>query len=238
MNKMQQIKAAAARNLVNYSGLGLGAGNEYGMVKRGGYFGYDGSTDEFVNFDGDQKGSNFANEVNTHRSFQFTFDTSTATADFEVILFPSIYPSSGVLIAGDGAVGGGVTGFQPVTFNAAPTPLRFMQEWVKHFPSRVTGLKINSTNQLQHGTTLDLYPKNPWRKATQPRTIFLEHHTNEYKNQLTLSTIKEQFQLDGKTELRMKLMQDTVATVTIFFGAVMDNAEALRKKAQAAGADA
>lgn len=229
----------ANQALVNYGGGGAGA--EYAMIRpgRGNYYGYDGSLDEFVNFDGEANGGqNFANEINTHRSFQFTFDTTDAAADVEVILFPSIYPSTGVLIAGDGQVGGGNTGFEPVTFSALPQSLRFMQEWVKHFPSRVTGLQLNSTNQLQHSVTLDLYPKNPWRKATQPRTIYLSHHINEYKNQLTISTIKEQFQLDGKTELRMTLKQNTTGTITMYFGAVMDQAEALKKKAAAAGASA
>ena len=75
---MEQIKNRAGQ-IVNYAGPGA----------KKGYYGYNGSRDEFVHFDG---ANAFPGEVNTDRTFEITFDTTIDGADIEVILFPSIYP--------------------------------------------------------------------------------------------------------------------------------------------------
>lgn len=231
---LQDIKKRAGQ-IANYSGQGAKGNREYGMTKKG-YYSYNGSMDEFVHFDGAQNGQAFSDEINTHRTFEVTFDTTADGNDIEVILFPSIYPSTGLLIAGDGAVGGGGTGFDTVSFTGSPQPLRFMQEWLKNFPTRVVGMKLTCGNELQHSNTASLYPKNPWREAVEPRTLRFSHHSNEYKEQLTITTIKEQFQLDPKTEMRIRLKGETTGTLTFFFGAVLDSSEALKVKAAVAGA--
>jgi hypothetical protein len=209
-----------------------------GVINRnspGNFANYNGQRDPFVHFTG-EVGGGFDNEVGTGKAFALTFDTSTAVADQEVILFPSIAPSAGLLIAREGAVGGGATGFQPATFTGDPTSFTGLQNWVERFPSRVIGMQLSCSNQLQHGVAMDVYIKNPWRKAVEPRTIRFSDHSNEFKNQLTITTIKDGFQADAKTEVRLKLKAATTGTITFYFGATLDTPEALRAKAAASGA--
>jgi hypothetical protein len=202
--------------------------------------GYD---DDFLEFDG--TASSFANEISTGRRFTVTIDNTqgggeTAIAestDKPIILVPSFDPQGGVVVT-DGSqnvssVPGNASFNQLVTVTGIPEKLKALQEWIKLNPVRCLGLKIETTNILQMGKFLTIAPRSPFRKL-ESENIYIQDYKTENQYNDKVATIMRPFQMDGQTDIILNVSKNAITTVTFYFGAALNTAKALRKKANMA----
>lgn len=194
-----------------------------------GFAGYDGYGDDILDFDGQQ--TSFRDEIQTGRRFTIKVDNSAAGAvEQTIIIFPSYAPSSANVIK-DGAflsIGGAslnATG-QPGSINA-------LLNFVFNNPTRCLGFKVQSSHSDQMSKSLLIKPKSPFRSLTD-EPIFLEDYRNEHVFQDKMVTVNRRFQVDNQTELQAVIAAGAVTTFTFFFGATLNTAKGLQKKADRA----
>jgi hypothetical protein len=225
---MAEIESYAHDNLLHYGG----NEEEYGLINQ---YNYTGEGDEFLFFNGE--GHTFKNEISAQRTIVLQFNNPNEE-DEVVNLFPSLSPVEGYLIVSDGNVGGNAfrPGMTPLSFSCNPRKWSFFQQWIKFRPTRITSLKLNCTNQSQHGESITILPCVPWINQSESRSIQFELHSNEMKQQLTITTIKEAFQVDGEQDVLFRIKGGTSGKLTFFVGAVFSPRKALMGKAKMAGA--
>lgn len=221
-NNQRAIQAAADNYLSSFDG--EGAPDDY--------LGYD---DDFLEFDGEA--NSFANEVRTGRRFTIQIDNTQggsseaigASTDKALILVPSFNPSGGSTVTdGSNTVSG-----QAVVVSGVPETLASLQKWIERNPVRCLGLKIEATNVLQMGKFLTISPKSPFRKLESENIYIADYKTeNQYNDKV--ATIMRPFFMDNQTDIILNVSKNSVTTVTFYFGAALNTAKALRKKAAAA----
>jgi hypothetical protein len=224
----REIEAAAEHYLNSFDGGDMSNfdGGDQDLL------GYD---DDFLEFDG--SATSFANEVATGRRFTVTIDNTqgggeaahAASTDKSVILVPSFNPQGGTVLT-DGTVS--ISG-QAVFVTGIPESLVSLQKWIQDNPVRCLGLKIESTNILQMGKFLTIAPKSPFRKL-ESENIYIQDYKTENQYNDKIATIMRPFQLDNQTDLILNVSKNAVTTVTLYFGAALNTAKALRKKANLA----
>lgn len=230
----RQIQAAAEKYLSSFNG------DQSSEFSGDEYLGYD---DDFLEFDGEA--NSFANEVRTGRRFTITLDNMqagdapaiAASTNKNVILVPSFNPSGGFVIVdgGNNVPGANGEAGQNVVVSGIPESLVSLQKWIEKNPVRCLGLKIESTNVLQMGKYLTIAPKSPFRKL-ESENIYIQDYKDERQYQDKVATIMRPFFMDNQTDIILQLAKASITTVTFYFGAALNTAKALRKKAAAANA--
>jgi hypothetical protein len=237
-HSQQDIEAAADQYLNSFNG-----GNDEFSDFSGGSEDLLGFDDDFLEFDG--SASSFANEVATGRRFTITIDNTQGggaqalldSTDKPIILIPSFDPQGGVVVV-DGtnnvsSVPGNASLNQQVIITGIPEKLAALQAWIKLNPVRCLGLKLESTNILQMGKFLTIAPRSPFRKL-ESENIYIQDYKTENQYNDKVATIMRPFQMDGQTDLLLNVSKNSITTVTFYFGAALNTAKALRKKANLA----
>ncbi len=202
--------------------------------------GYD---DDFLEFDGNA--SSFANEMATGRRFTITIDNTQGggeqaildSTDKAIILIPSYDPQGGVVVT-DGvqnvsSVPGNAAFNQLVAVRGVPEKLKALQEWIKSNPVRCLGFKLEATNILQMGMHMTIAPRSPFRKL-ESENIYIHDYKTENQYNDKVASIQRPFQMDGQTDIILNVSKNAVTTITFYFGAALNTAKALRKKANIA----
>lgn len=224
----REIEAAAEKYLNSFDG------NDLSNFDGGSddLLGYD---DDFLEFDG--TATSFANEIATGRRFTITIDNTqgggeaahASSSDKSVILVPSFNPQGGTVLTD----GSNTILTQDVFVTGVPETLVSLQKWIEKNPVRCLGLKIEATNILQMGKFLTIAPRSPFRKL-ESENIYIQDYKTENQYNDKIATIMRPFQLDNQTDLILNVSKNSVTTVTLYFGAALNTAKALRKKANMA----
>jgi len=192
---------------------------------------YTGEGDDFLEFEGSVQ--NFAQEG--HENVQFTIEMVNANAATRTaILFPGYHHLNTTLAAGqmvDGAFNdtGGNAGL--TASSLGEKTIRELLEYLKYVPSRWVAVKINSTLASQIQSDFTITNLNPFKTA-ESRHIRPKTFQNQNVNQDKIITVPVNEQLDFETRVTYPFVGSSTTSLTFFFGARMNQAGALRKKAR------
>ena len=223
-HSQRQIQAAADQYLSSFDG-------------GGDLLGYD---DDFLEFDG--AANSFANEIMTGRRFTVQIDNTqagdapaiAASSDKNIILIPSFNPQGGTVVV-DGAqnIQGTHAAPQELRITGVPETLVSLQKWIERNPVRCLGFKLESTNTLQMGKFLTIAPRSPFRKL-ESENIYIQDYKTENQYNDKVATINRPFFMDNQTDIIFQVSKNSITTITFYFGAALNTAKALRKKAASA----
>lgn len=201
------------------------------------YLGYD---DDFLEFDG--QANSFANEVATGRRFTVTINNMqagdaaaiAASTDKVVTIIPSFDPIAGSVLTDGSNNTPGKNGLnQAVVVSGVPEKLSALQAWIRLNPVRCLGIKLETTNILQMGKFFTIAPKSPFRKL-ESENIFIADYKDERQYNDKVATISRPFQMDSQTDIQLEIAGASITTITFYFGAALNTAKALHRKAKAA----
>ena len=218
-----------AQNLSHFGGDGIEVLNYEGEEM----LGYTGEDDDDLDFDGNIQ--NFSVEGGMEKQFTFTVTNANAAAR-TALIWPGYYISNATL--GPGKL---VTGaFNDVNAAAGLTGASNVEKTIEELhlfllynPSRVIGMTIKSdvANQLQNDIILK--PLDPFKDTesvyVRPKT-FINQNTFQDKT----VTFPCDIQLDEQMKMTYAFIGTSVTTITFFFGATLNKAKSLKKKARRA----
>lgn len=215
---MQEIQRHADATLSNYGGPDL----EYG----GPDLEYDGAYDDFVDFEG--PALSFANEVETGRRVTISISNKAEGAPRQLVTLFASHASTAV-VEGVNSLGG-----VSVTVNGKPKPINNIQAFIKNNPLRCLGFKFDSDNIAQNSEVAIIRPQSPFRNL-EDETIAFDDFTkpSDFRDKMIMVT--RPFQLDDQTDFLFGVAPGTAVNITFYFGAALNKAKALHKKAKAAG---
>lgn len=196
--------------------------------------GYTGDDDDMLDFSGNV--ANFAVEGGIDKQFTFTV-TNAAVANRTAYLWAGYLLGNATLAPGqlvDGAfndINGdvGLTGASNVEKTIAE-----LKQFLLYNPTRLIGMIIKSdvANQIQNDIILQ--PLDPFRGTEsfyiRPKT-FVNQNTFQDK---TVTFPVDNVSLDDQMTMKLSFLASSVTTITMFFGATLNQAKALRKKAKRA----
>ncbi|WP_416437897.1 hypothetical protein [Phnomibacter sp. MR] len=214
---MAEIQRNADAVLSNYGGPDL----EYG----GPDLEYDGGYDDFVDFEG--PAVSFANEVETGRRITISIQNKGEGAPRQSIMLFASHASTAV-VEGNNSLGG-----VNVVVNGKPKAIGNIQAFVKNNPLRCLGFKFDSDNIAQNSETAIIRPQSPFRNL-EDETIAFDDFTKptDFRDKMIL--VPRPFQLDDQTDFIFGVAAGTTVNITFYFGAALNKAKALHKKAKAA----
>lgn len=221
---MQEIQRHADATLSNYGGPDL----EYS----GPDLEYDGAYDDFVDFEG--PALSFANEVETGRRVTISISNKNVVEGVGVRQLVTLFASHASVAAVEGNNanynGTGVA----ITVNGKPKPLNNIQAFIKNNPLRCLGFKFDSDNIAQNSEVAIIRPQSPFRNL-EDETIAFDDFTkpSDFRDKMIL--VNRPFQLDDQTDFLFGVAPGTAVNITFYFGAALNKAKALHKKAKAAG---
>ena len=100
-------------------------------------------------------------------------------------------------------------------------------------PMRCLGLKIEATVNTQIGMSMTIQGKSPFRTLESVQ-VFFANYRNSMTNQDKIVEVPYKHQWDNQTEIRIGIAANCTSTFTWYFGAILNTAKSLRKKADAA----
>jgi hypothetical protein len=172
-------------------------------------------------------GSSFATEQHTGRIFVMNIKNDQKD-DAKVVLFPSIATDKKALVVKDGAIIGNSTeGY--VTSSSASSSIQLLHDYLKIAPSNLVGVKIESTDSSQLSQILTIKEASPFR-TMESKEIFLGTYlgADAVKNIINVPT--NGVILGPETELALNIVSGANLNITFFFGAVVSQSTALKKK--------
>ena len=180
---------------------------------------YDGYGDDMVDFEG--QASNFGNEVLTGRRFTVTLvNANEANTRADVTLFAS-HATTIAAIAG-------------VTVTGKPKPIANLRAWIVNNPVRCMGFKVDSTSIAQNSEVAVIRPQSPFRNLEDEIIAFDDFtKTTDFRDKMV--EVNVPFQLDNQTDFVFGLPGACTTNITFYFGAALNTAKSLMKKAKAAG---
>lgn len=238
-NEYQQMEAIseAIRNLSNFAGEP-----------------YTGENDVFLDFGGGSAPiqKQFANEISTDRTFTMQIINADDKQDFRIYPFHrqlGIFAYNNQNAVCGFVRTGNMDGFDPAT-GAIVVPLAGIltanslgAETIEDFisychenPSRITGMQISATNELNVRNVLSIYKHTPFRGQSKDRQYSLSTFTDENTYRNGIVTFNMDAQLDGRTTMELIINRskdkDTpnIVTITFFIGASHSPSKALESK--------
>ncbi len=189
---------------------------------------YTGEGDDFLDFAG---GKNFTQEKEAGRIF--TIKASAATDKYKelnAILLEGyseggVYPDQTYLVKEGTAdpQAGGING------KGSPSTIESFQNFVKHTPVNLIGIRVQSSDSRQMEQTLTIIEKSPFHNP-QKKDFFLPTYLNENTYRSDVVTIPTPGVILGpETKIVFPVTRSGV-TITFFVGAVLSSSSALRRK--------
>lgn len=187
---------------------------------------YTGAGDNFLNIGASKT---FLNEDKTGRRFSITLDNSKGEKDVTIQLNKILSELEKHNVIADGAVG--ETG---MTISSTPCKAEVMAAYLSQFPTRLHSIKFAASAAAQldepiRSYTIDPFSKNP---------VEIERIPSNYQSQNTnnplmvdVDDFDGNFQVSALSTLTYTVQAGVKVTLTMLFGASIDIAGALRKKA-------
>ena len=219
---MADVQRHAEAVLSNFGG----PNHEYG----GPELEYDGEFDDFVDFEGPAR--SFANEIETGRRFTISITNKSAGAPRRSVTLFGSHASTALTDGANNFAGeAGIV----VTISGAPKPLANLQGFIKNNPLRCLGFKFDSDNIAQNSEVAIIRPNSPFRNL-EDETIAFDDFTKptDFRDKMIL--VPRAFQLDNQTDFIFGVAANTTVNVTFYFGAALNTAKALARKAKEASA--
>jgi hypothetical protein len=203
---------------------------------------YTGYNDDLVDFDG--QATDFANEVAGQRTFTLTFTNLIQTGVKYAGLSPAYIHTYAAGNINGAPIATGVmvtdTG-KTLTAQGTPKAIEELTAFLADNPARLVSMKIVSNNADQLAQMCIIKQRSPFRNL-EDSYLNLADYTVETSNNDKMLTLKGlQYQFDKQTEFLFPIVPSAdgvtavKTTITLKFGAVLNTAAALNKKAYAAG---
>lgn len=238
MDDNQLIEMAAFENFSNYAGE-LQSEQSLGDDASANYIG---EKDPWIDFGGIAK--TFADPIAKGRIYTMNFKNTHATQFATILLTPGllgIYDTvPGVIKSGTFLPRNASDGFDLSDPNklcigsGGPGSIELFKAFLQQQPLSVIGMKISASSPDQIEQNFELQRQTPF-KTLETRPIFVAAHTDETANKDKVATVAEQFQLDNETQLSYLLLPNTSVVLTLFCGASLSIAKALKEKSTRAG---
>jgi len=197
------------------------------------YEAYTGAGDPFLDFGGAPL--SFEEEIKSGKHFSIEITNSHPTDTLSCFLFGGdLYApgQAGTIRTGQFASIDGATG---LSCSGDPYPVERLLKWVNRNPTRIAGLKIQSTTPSQMEKTFVIEKWSPFRQLPN-QFIRISNFKDESDFNDKVATIREPFQVDDQTLVRLAIPVGTT-NITFYFGASMNVASALNQKATVAKAN-
>lgn len=239
--QMQRIEEIAHDDLSNYDGYENDYENDYEDD-------YDGSGDDFVDFDGTASDvASFRQEAKNGRMYQMTVTNNTPKegqplkkASFYLVPGFKNFDASGHRPNGVAREGTFVSiEGENITGKGAQDTIDNFQRFVYSNPSRITGFRLSATGpnnigpQQLEDMRINIEEQSIFRPLGS-REIIPAMYLNENTFRNNLVTVPEEMQLDNQTGVLVTLEPGASLTITFLFGATVNTAVALNRKAKRA----
>lgn len=205
---------------------------------------YTGQGDPGLQFNGGA--SNFADENKTGLNYSMTIANVGANAvDRLIALFPGyldaaadIKDASGTAVAAiikeSTEVVGTIAGGNNVSAAGLPKSINEFLGFLKHNPTRFTGLKMKVDDAEQFEESIYIKQMSPFRNLTDDFIYPSNFKDSSQNDDKRVEIPLENFQMDNNTIVILKIKAGRTVTLTWFAGAIKNQAYELAVKAQTA----
>lgn len=190
------------------------------------FLAYNGEGDDLVDFAGNKVAFTPQEQMEYERIYKFTVVNGNGTNE-RFKLASGLGATTGLPLA-DGAFNS--IGGNALSIAGSPTPWERFLNFYKNNPTQVKGFFLESDVEAQISTTVEIERHSAFRASLQSRAITISNYTNENTFQTKKVTVKEEILFDHQQEIIMTIIANSTMTVTLYCGAVLNNAKALAKK--------
>ncbi|MEM7036280.1 MAG: hypothetical protein AAF570_04810 [Bacteroidota bacterium] len=225
MYSIEQLeRMAGSGTLSSYEG-------DEGQMYEVAYTGFD---DDLVDFGGNGVESlSFADEIKSGKHFSVEITNAHATDTLNMYLFGGdLYDPGTNGVMTEGAFND-IDAKAGLTATGDPFSVDRLLKWCNKNPSRIAGIKIQSTVASQLEKTIVIEKWSPFRQLPT-HYIRISNYKDENDFQDKIATIRDPFQVDDQTLVKIPIPIGTT-TITLYFGGSINLAKALDKKSQRAG---
>jgi hypothetical protein len=217
--------------------------SNYGGPSTSGMMMYTGENDDMLDFE-DQELGNFAGESSVARQFTFTIENKNSASVLRAKIFSGYNIHNPTLSVGqmkdgffkDVAEKGTGTLDGLIGSAAGEKEIVELLQFLLQNPSRVVGMKIQSDTALQLENDFVIKDLNPF-KQTESRYIRPKNFQNQATFQDKTVVFPCELHLDNQTEVTYSFLPLSRTSITLYFGASLNTAKALKKRAQKAKAN-
>jgi hypothetical protein len=181
---------------------------------------------------------NFAQEG--HAGKQFSFSVSNAALVNRTVQLFAGYLTGSPLRPGqltDGAFNDiqGNPGLEAVSGDDQ-IKIAELHEFLKHNPTRLVMMRIQSTDERQMNEKIRISQHNVFaRQGTETIDPAIYKTAGDFNSKIV--TFPVDVQLDDKSDVKYTFVNGSTTTITLYFGATLDKALSLRRKAAIARAN-
>jgi hypothetical protein len=221
---IKTIEKFAGREL-NYEGADIGMDYDFGGAVGG--FASEGAADQSFSFVIDNTGANAVDRVIAIGAGFFTAEADLQAAG---------YPAVGILRDGQVVPGAAAGAEVTAASKVAQRSISAMLEFMKFNPARVVAIHMQADDPEQFDTNLELATYSPFRNLGQDyirlQDFYDPDQFSSKKIEIPLISTGQTFQLDNQQIALMTILAGRRVTMTLFFGAINNQAKKLASRAR------